>query len=164
LAGVTLSHPTNFAGEIDFDMQMTTTETAGDSKTHAVKPVTVMVTPEVDMGMNTDTHTQDEDVSQDLNFDFVILDSDGADAGKEELISFGIDVTGLEAAGVTLVTAGGVDLTTGKSGYQVVTVTAGALEAVTATLPEDTASARITLIFFSLMSFNKKFKSTSGEK
>jgi trimeric autotransporter adhesin len=134
---VTLTTPLHFAGESNFDIRLVTTEDAGDSKTHEVKNVSVMITPIAEAGASINSSdTQDEDTPKVLNFGFSSPDTDGAAAGQETLQSFSIDVTELQAAGITLV-SNGVDLTTGKTGYQNVTVTAGTLEAVTATLPQD---------------------------
>lgn len=134
---VTLSTPTNYAGEVDFKVQFVTTENSGDSKTHTEKDISLMVTPvaEATATINS-SDTQDEDTSKALDFGFTTPDTDGPSAGEESLQSFSIDVTGLQAAGITLV-SNGVDLTTGKTGYQNVTVTNGVLETVTATLPQD---------------------------
>ncbi|MGE4503644.1 MAG: hypothetical protein AB7D03_12290, partial [Thiomicrospira sp.] len=134
---VSLTTPTHFAGQENFQIRFVTTEQAGDSKTHAEKVITVMITPvaEASAAINLND-TQDEDVAKVLNFGFSTPDTDGPNAGKETLKSFSIDVTGLEAAGVKLV-SDGVDLTTGKSGHQTINVTDGVLAAVTATLAED---------------------------
>ncbi len=132
---VTLQTPTHYAGQVDFQIQFVTTEDAGDSKTHAIKDISAMITP-VTEGHIASSDVQNEDESKVLNFDFISPDTDDLDAGKESLESFSIDVTGLEAAGITLV-SNGVDLTTGKTGYQTLSVTNGVVEAVTATLSED---------------------------
>lgn len=132
---VTLSAPTNYAGEVDFKVQFVTTEDAGDSKTHDVKDVSIMITP-VAEGSIASSDTQNEDEEKVLNFGFSTPDTDDESAGKESLESFSIDVTGLEAAGITLI-SNGIDLTTGKSGYQTITVTNGVLEDVRAVLSED---------------------------
>lgn len=132
---VTLTAPTHFAGQVDFQVQFVTTEDAGDSKTHDPKDISVMITPVAEGAINT-SDTQNEDESKVLNFGFSSSDNGGLSVGEENLVSFSIDVTGLEAAGVRLV-SNGVDLTTGKTGYQSVTVTSGVLAEVTATLTED---------------------------
>ena len=134
---VTLTTPDHFAGELSFDMIMTTTEREGDSKTHPAQTVNVMVTPQAEGVLNNST-TQLEDEDKILDFSFSSIDTDTvASDGVESVQSFEIDVTGLEAAGITLVTASRVDLTTGKSGYQTVLVSNGVPEAVTAILAED---------------------------
>lgn len=132
---ITLTSPEHFAGEVNFDIAMVTTEDAGDSKTHDAQEVSLMITPVVDTTINIlDTQNEDETIT--LDFGLNKPDSDASASGEETLTSFEIDVTGLEAAGITLV-SNGIDLTTGKSGFQTVTVNSGVLEAVTATLTED---------------------------
>ena len=133
---ISLIRPSDFAGEMDFDVQFVTTEREGDSATHPVKNVTFMVTPAVDTPSMTVNETQNEDESKALTFGFSDTDTDGASAGIETLTTFSINVDGLEAAGVTL-TSNGVDLTTGKSGYQSVALDANNIPDVIATLNED---------------------------
>ena len=132
---VTLSTPTNYAGEVDFKVQFVTTELSGDSKTHAVKDVSLMVTP-VAEGTATvnSSDTQDEDVAKALDFGFSSPDTDGPSAGQESLQSFSIDMSTVPT-GVTLI--GSVSGILSGAGNVSLDVTNGVLETVTATPPED---------------------------
>ncbi|QDF28723.1 Calx-beta domain-containing protein [Halarcobacter anaerophilus] len=130
---VTLSTPTNYAGEVDFKVQFVTTEDAGDSKTHDVKDVSIMITP-VAEGIIASSDTQNEDEEKVLNFGFSTPDTDGETAGIESLESFSIDMSTVPA-GVTLV--GSVSGTLSGSGYVSLNITNGVPETVTAILSED---------------------------
>jgi hypothetical protein len=131
---VILTTPQNYAGEVDFDIYMVTTEDAGNSKTHDVKNVSVMVEPVAEASVNT-VDTQDEDIDKILNFDITKPDSDDANAGVEVLKTFAIDMSTVDD-GVTLV--GSVSGELSGSDYVELNVDEnGVLETVTATLAED---------------------------
>ena len=133
---VTLSTPSNFAGETNFDIQFITTETEGDSKTHAVKNVSLFVTPATDASTIVTSDSQNEDqMSKVLDFGFSTTDTDALNRGKETLTSFGIDMSTVDS-GVVL--TGSVSGVLSGAGYIALNVTgSGVLETVTATLPED---------------------------
>ena len=131
---VTLTTPSNYAGETTFDMYMITTEDAGDSKTHPVQNVSIMITPVAEATINT-SDTQNEDETITLDFALTKPDNDDASSGVEILKTFAIDMDTVDA-GVTLV--GSVSGTISGTGYQSLNVDAnGNLETVTATITED---------------------------
>ena len=131
---VSLTTPQNYAGEVDFDIYMITTEDAGDSRTLNVKHIKAMITPDAEASVHT-TDTQNEDETITLDFGLDKPDNDGASAGHEQLQSFAIDMDTVDA-GVTLV--GSVSGELSGSGYQSLDVDAnGNLESVTATIAED---------------------------
>ncbi len=132
---VSLKSPQNFAGEVDFDMSLITTENAGDSKTHATRTVSVMITPEAEATVN-NHDTQDEDKTITLDFSVNKPDSDGSDAGEEKLTQLGIKMNTVPD-GVTLKDANGDELSDSGDGYAYITVNDGVPEDVTATLAED---------------------------
>ncbi len=133
---VKLVTPQNYAGEVDFDIAMITTEREGDSKTHPTKPVQVMITPEVDNTINTHD-TQDEDEYHQLDFSMITPDADGSAAGAEELQTLQIKVDSLPA-GVALYDANHQQLTdTDGDGYIDVAVQNGTPQPVFVQLPED---------------------------
>ena len=133
---VKLVAPENYAGEVDFKLAMVTTENEGDSKTHPEKDVSVMITPEAEATINThDTQNEDETIT--LDFSLNKPDTDGPEAGVESVHSFGIKVDSVPA-GVVLKDSNGNELTDSDGdGYYEVAVNNGAVDAVTATLPED---------------------------
>lgn len=130
---VTLTTPTHFAGQVDFQVQFVTTEAAGDSKTHPIKDISVMITPDAEGTINIGD-TQNEDEAKVLDFGFSSPDIHGADAGQESLESFSIDMSTVPA-GVTL--TGSVSGVLNGVGHVALDVTNGVLETVTATLTED---------------------------
>jgi len=137
---VVLTTPTNYAGEIDFEMAMVTTENEGDSKTHAPQDVSVMITPVADSATVNSHDTQNEDQTKELNFSFTSPDIDGANAGHEQLSAFAIKINSIPS-GVILKDSNGNQLTDSGDGYAHLTVANGVVETVAATLPEDSNMA-----------------------
>ena len=134
---ISLTTADNYAGEITFDGVMITTENAGDSATHAKVPVSIMVTPSVDMTVNL-TDEQIEDVPLVLDFGLSRPDLGDLSTGIETLKSFAIDLDTVDS-GVVL--TGSVSGVLSGSGYVALNVTDGVLETVTATLPTHDALA-----------------------
>jgi len=130
---VSLTSPEHFAGEIDFSIQLVTTEDAGDSATHPIKDVSVMITPVAEASVNT-SDSQNEDQSLVLDFGLNKPDTGDASVGIENLASFGIDMSTVDPS-VTL--TGSVSGVLSGAGYVALDVSGGVLETVTATLPED---------------------------
>ena len=128
--------PENYSGEVSMDLYLSTTEVEGDSKTHPVETITVMVTPVAEAVVNTsDEQNEDEDLV--LNFDIDMLDADESptQGGSEALATFAINM-GTVPEGVTLV--GSVSGELSGDDYVYLDVTEdGVLETVTATLAED---------------------------
>ena len=132
---VTLTTPQNYAGETNFDIRLVTTEGAGDSKTHEVKNVSLMITPAAEAGATINSaDTQDEDTFKILNFGFSSPDTDGMNSGQETLQSFSIDMSTVPSGVILTGSTSGV---LSGSGYVSLSVVNGVLETVTATLPED---------------------------
>ena len=134
---VSLTSPAHYAGEADFTIQFVTTEDEGDSATHPIKDVSVMITPVAEASVNT-SDTQNEDQSLILDFGLNKPDTGDASAGIENLASFGIDMSTVDA-GVTL--TGSVSGELSGAGYVALDVTNGVLETVTATLTQDSHMA-----------------------
>ncbi|VAW49460.1 Alkaline phosphatase [hydrothermal vent metagenome] len=134
---VSLVMPEHFAGEILFDSILITTENAGDSATHPLQTISIMVQPDVDMSINL-VDEQIEDVPKILNFDFIQPDNGNLSQGIETLQNFGIDMSTVDTGVVLTGSVSGV-LDAGAGGYVALDVTAGVLEIVTATLPTHSA-------------------------
>ncbi|NOR58011.1 MAG: hypothetical protein GQ474_05760, partial [Sulfurimonas sp.] len=120
-AGVSISKPANYSGEIDLKLGFQTVENDGSKKTHPSKDVNILVTPEIDGNVNK-TATQNEDTIQTLSFNF----SNGGDA-NESLEALQIDMDSVDN-GVTLY-SDGVEIT--ANGWIDVT------GVITATIPAD---------------------------
>jgi trimeric autotransporter adhesin len=135
LGHVTLTTPLHFAGETNFDIRLVTTEDAGDSKTHEVKNVSLMITPIAEAGASiNNSDTQNEDTAKVLNFGFSSPDTDGAAAGQETLQSFSINIDTVPAG---IVLTGSTSGVLSGSGYIALSVVNGVMETVTATIPQD---------------------------
>ncbi len=112
-----LKTPDNFAGEINFTITGTTTETAsGDSVTHDGKDVSILVTPDAaDGNMNDPQVVATEDLWATMDFESAFTTTDKGDSatGTESLESITLSVTDLMAKDVILRVDGiEVDLTT----------------------------------------------------
>jgi len=132
---ISLTQPEHFAGEITFDSIMVTTENAGDSHTHALQNISILVSPDVDASLNL-SDEQIEDTPLVLDFGLNRPDTDSADEGIETLENFAINLDTVPA-GVTL--TGSESGVLAGSGYVTLTVTDGVLETVTATLEDHQA-------------------------
>ena len=112
-----LKTPNNFAGEINFTITGTTTETvSGDSVTHDGKDVSILVTPDAaDGNMNDPQVVATEDLWATMDFESAFTTTDKGDSatGTESLESITLSVTDLMAKDVILRVDGiEVDLTT----------------------------------------------------
>ena len=112
-----LQTPDNFAGEINFTITGTTTETvSGDSVTHNGKDVSILVTPDAADGTMSNPQvvaTEDEWTTIDFESAFTTKDQGGLTEGQEVLESITLSATDLMATDVILRVDGiEVDLTT----------------------------------------------------
>ncbi|MGB2786354.1 VCBS domain-containing protein [Psychrobacter sp.] len=112
-----LKTPDNFAGEINFTITGTTTETvSGDSVTHDGKDVSILVTPDAaDGNMNDPQVVATEDLWATMDFESAFTTTDKGDSatGTESLESITLSVTDLMAKDFILRVDGiEVDLTT----------------------------------------------------
>ncbi|OLF37150.1 hypothetical protein, partial [Psychrobacter sp. Rd 27.2] len=109
--------PDNFAGEINFTITGTTTETvSGDSVTHDTKDVSILVTPDAaDGNMSNPQVVATEDLWATIDFEsaFTTTDQGSLTEGQEVLESITLSATDLTAKDVILRVDGiEVDLTT----------------------------------------------------
>ncbi|WP_201595491.1 VCBS domain-containing protein [Psychrobacter fulvigenes] len=112
-----LKTPDNFAGEINFTITGTTTETkSGDSVTHDTKDVSILVTPDADDGtVNNPEVVATEDIWATIDFESAFITTDQGDSatGTESLESITLSATDLIDKDVVLRVDGSeVDLTT----------------------------------------------------
>ncbi len=84
----------NYSGEIDFTLTYITTERGGDSQTHAVVPVSVLVTPVAEGAVNLTTAV-DEDTLTLVNFSVVQQNAETAETVNSVWINID-DVSGKE--------------------------------------------------------------------
>jgi len=130
-ANVKLDIPTNYSGEVNFNLKLQTVEDDDDKSTIVDIPLSVLITPEAEGSVNSSA-TQDEDTSKVLSFAF----SDDGDA-NQNLETLWIDTETIEA-GVELVTGtSGQTLTqtsNGSATWVEITVTNGVAESVTANI------------------------------
>ncbi|QAB15739.1 Calx-beta domain-containing protein [Hydrogenovibrio thermophilus] len=77
LSGVSMTAPTHYSGEVDFELQVQTYENDGDKSAVDTIPFNLLITPELsgDGSLNTSA-TQNEDTVQPLDFSFTSSDSD----------------------------------------------------------------------------------------
>ncbi len=77
LSGVSMTVPTHYSGEVDFELQVQTYENDGDKSAVDTIPFNLLITPELsgDGSFNTSA-TQNEDTVQPLDFSFTSSDSD----------------------------------------------------------------------------------------
>jgi len=125
---IKLLTPQNYAGEVDFKLNMITTEQEGDSKTHPAQDISVMVTPAVDNGVH-DSMVQNEDQTKTLDFGLNAIDNGALNKGHESITAFSIDMSSVPT-GVVLKHADGSILTSGD-----LNVTNGVVETISATPP-----------------------------
>ncbi len=125
---VKLIVPEHYSGEIDFDLAITTTESDGDSNTHATKNISIMVEPTIESSINL-AGTQGEDSVLNLDFSF-----DGHPDSNETLEAVWIDLS-TKPVDVTLKDGSGTELVANDGNF--VKLTGAAINDVHAHLTAD---------------------------